>query len=307
MKDSYIMLTQDCNNDCLFCSVPKRDIYPSFEELKNKIDKSLKEGYDMFTFTGGEPTLSKDLFKLISYVSSHNKDVRMITNAVDLSEETVNRLIKAGLNYIIFSIHTIDAEKAKYISDNPNYDLEKIFKIGEYILADKSLSLSINTTITKLNYKELPNIVNYVSKRLPFISTMTFNYIDFQGNVVEKDLFNEVAIPYYKAELYMKKAFNILNKNKIDFRVERVPLCYLVGYETKSSDYNRLSQKEALKTNFIDEEQVRDDSVKYNRADCCTICRSYHYCLGVNPIYVKSFGTKDLYPIFHDFKQNKLN
>ncbi len=223
----------------------------------------------------------------------------MITNGVELDNNKIDSLINAGLNYLIISLHTIDSDKAKQISDNKDYNLSKIVDVAKYAFSKKNLHLGFNITIMKLNYKELPEISEFLMLNFKNLKQLTLNYVDIQGNVVDKNMVEEVALPYYLAELYMYQAFKILKKNHVDFRVERVPLCYLVGYEIHSSDYNRVISKEALKTFFMNEEHVRNDSVQYKKADCCKFCSFDKFCLGISPRYYDVFGIKDLYPIFN--------
>lgn len=302
MKDAYIHLLMDCNNDCLFCSVPKKKIYLSVEDVKKRIDRYHKKGFQQVTFTGGEPTLHEDLIQAVSYVHTKGMECRIITNGTKLNWKVIKNLEYSGLNYICLSVHTLDAEKAKYISDNKDYCLDDIFTNMDYILNKTSIKLYINITISKLNYKDLPEMAILIVKRFKKVHLVNFNYVDVWGNVLMKKMEDKIAIPYHLSELYVLKALNILKKNKINFRAERIPLCYLVGFEKYSSDYNRIIEAEKPITLFTDEELRAFTMEDYEKGEACNFCFYKKICCGVNVNYNNKFGTKDLYPIFHELR-----
>ena len=306
MKDAYILMLMDCNHDCLFCSIPKKDIYLSFQDIKNKIDKYYEEGYDQITLTGGEPTLHPDLIEVIKYIKSKKISVRMITNGSNLNEKLINEIIDAGINFFAISVHTFEQEKALEITDFEDYDLKKIFSNMNYILNKTEIPLYLNITITKMNYKELPEMCKKISKDFRKIHLVNFNYIDIFGNVTEKDNVKDIGIEYFRSELYLRNAFQILKNNNINFRAERIPLCYLVGFEEYSSDFNRIMEIEKPKTDFIDKRMVEITPLDYEKANQCKFCKYNQFCFGISKNYTKTYGTKELYPIFHKIPENKM-
>ena len=306
MKDAYILLLMDCNQDCLFCSVPKKDKYLTKEEIIRKIDKYSSEKYDQVTITGGEPTLHPDLLDVVSYVKSKNMSCRVVTNGNKLDQELIDKLIKSGVDYIAISIHTFDKELAKKLSDYEDYDIDKILKSVDYILTKTRIPLYINITVTKLNYKKIPDMCKVISEKYRNVHLINFNYVDIFGNVTDKQTIEDVGIQYYASELYMNKAFRILKKNKINFRAERIPLCYLVGFEEHSSDFNRIQNIEDPKTDFVEDRFVEITYLNYDKGKQCKFCNYNKYCYGVNKNYARIYGTKELYPIFHVFPKNKL-
>lgn len=300
MKDAYILLLMDCNQDCLFCSVPKKKIYLTLEQIKNKIDKYKQENFEQITITGGEPTLHPNLLETIHYIKNKGLDARMTTNGTKLTKDRIDELISAGLDYIAVSVHTFNEKNAKYISDNQSYDMQHIFSILKYILT-KKLPLYLNITINKLNYKDLPQMARTIVHSFPTIHLVNFNYVDVYGNMIDKHKEDEIGLQYSVAELELRKAFSLLKKHQINFRAERIPLCYLVGFEEYSSDYNRFLSTEEPVTNFIERGEQAHNENDYVKAESCSVCKYNAYCYGVVFNYAKSFGTGDLYPIFHEF------
>ena len=61
-----LALTYQCNNKCSFCYVGDRKTEElSTENWKNILDELWKVGVPSVIFTGGEPTLRKDLVELV--------------------------------------------------------------------------------------------------------------------------------------------------------------------------------------------------------------------------------------------------
>lgn len=302
MKDAYLLITNDCNNDCCFCSVPKGKKYLTFQEIKKKVDFYIAEQFDQFTLTGGEPLLHPELFSAIKYIKSKNKDCRVVTNGTNLDANAISKLVRLKLDDVIVSLHTLDAAKAKEISNNDEYDLGKVLKNIKAIHRS-SIFLNINITLTGMNYKELPDLARYISHNFQGMNTVTINYLDLTDNPDHSIKIKSLSVPLYLAELYFTEAFRILKKNNMNFRAERFPLCYMVGFEEYSSDFNRISKNEELTTDFPDREAAPTPGDLYLKSEGCRFCFYNKHCYGLHPRYVSNYGTKELYPIFQNLKQ----
>jgi MoaA/NifB/PqqE/SkfB family radical SAM enzyme len=302
MKEAYIHILMDCNNDCLFCSLPKKEIYLNWKQIKSKIDKYYDESYKMITFSGGEPLMHPDLLKALKYSHEKGFETRVVTNGTKLTKEKIYELVETGVKTILISIHTFNSDKAKKISDNTEYDINKIIESAKYILKLNSINLDINITINKLNYKELPQIAEKISKEFSNVHLINFNYIDMFGNTLQKNQEDIIGLKYYVAERYFIEAFRILKKNKIVFRAERIPLCYLVDFEEYSSDYNRIKNVENPQSNFVDDFINQFEGKDFIKNKSCQVCHYKKICYGLNLNYNALYGSKELYPIFHDLK-----
>ena len=105
-----------CNNNCIMCTAimpPSKDYkQPSFQEIINGIDKVPKDA-DSMTITGGEPTLRKDIFKILRYI---NKEfpltkINFITNSnVFYYNDVVKQYKKIKNLYVITELHADNEE-----------------------------------------------------------------------------------------------------------------------------------------------------------------------------------------------------
>ncbi|MEM4267397.1 MAG: radical SAM protein, partial [Candidatus Woesearchaeota archaeon] len=67
---------------------------------------------------GGEPTLYKDIFKIIRTLKKINKKPILITNGIKLKNiNYLKRLVDAGLFGVHFSLNSMEKERNKHISD----------------------------------------------------------------------------------------------------------------------------------------------------------------------------------------------
>ncbi len=97
-----------CNQRCKFCYAAGQELSAakelSTEEWKEAIDKLRSVGVPMLTFTGGEPTLRRDIIELIDY--SKWFITRLNTNGLMLSEDFCARLKAASLDSLQITFYS---------------------------------------------------------------------------------------------------------------------------------------------------------------------------------------------------------
>ncbi|MEK9681212.1 MAG: radical SAM protein [Pelagibacteraceae bacterium] len=98
-----------CNLTCKNCyieSSPKNDrlAYLSFEEFKTFVNESIQNemGTKEIGFTGGEPFMNKDVFKMIKYALDNDFKTLVLTNAMKPMMNNKNQLFK--LNHLNLTI-----------------------------------------------------------------------------------------------------------------------------------------------------------------------------------------------------------
>ena len=98
-----------CNLTCKNCyieSSPKNDrlAYLSFEEFKTFVNESIQNemGTKEIGFTGGEPFMNKDIFKMIKYALDNDFKTLVLTNAMKPMMNNKNQLFK--LNHLNLTI-----------------------------------------------------------------------------------------------------------------------------------------------------------------------------------------------------------
>jgi len=106
----HFEVTMRCNAHCSFCDYWKTDASAKATELKSFADAARFFNPMVITFTGGEPTLRRDLEDLVSGVNRAVtlKYMTLITHGGMLSPERARSIWKAGINQFNISLDYLD-------------------------------------------------------------------------------------------------------------------------------------------------------------------------------------------------------
>src|SRR5215217_9611178 len=107
----HFEVTLRCNAACGFCDYWKTDPGARAAELKSFADAARYFNPMLVTFTGGEPTLRRDLENIVAEVDGaiRLKYVTLITHGGMLSPERALSLWNAGINQFNISLDYLDA------------------------------------------------------------------------------------------------------------------------------------------------------------------------------------------------------
>ncbi len=196
-----ISLTEKCNFRCQYCmpadgiTLTARDKLMTLEERKTMLSIFSKLGINKLRFTGGEPTLSKDLVTLIDFASNelNIKSIGITTNGSLLNTRSLGDLKRAGLTSINVSLDSLSPERFATISRRDSKGLSKVLAT---IYASVSLGLKtkINCVLMRgTNDDELLDFVN-LSKEFD-IDCRFIELMPFDGNEWSPDKF----VSYFEA------------------------------------------------------------------------------------------------------------
>lgn len=106
----HFEVTERCNARCGFCDYWKTPASEKKNELDGFADAARFFNPMMITFTGGEPTLRRDLEEIISGVNQavKLKYITLLTHGGMLTAERAKRLHEAGVNQFNFSLDYLD-------------------------------------------------------------------------------------------------------------------------------------------------------------------------------------------------------
>lgn len=122
--EASIEITSYCNLRCIMCSRtamnrPAKHMHPS---LFKKIIDQLAPSVELVYLHGlGEPLLNKNLFKMIAYAKKKGLKVGISTNATLLDKKAAKKLLKSGIDYIIFAIDGATKETYEKIRIGGNF------------------------------------------------------------------------------------------------------------------------------------------------------------------------------------------
>src|SRR5581483_7391521 len=105
---AQIVPIRRCNLDCSYCNEYDKVSKPvPLETMLQRIDKLADLGTAIITLSGGEPTLHPDLDAIISRIRQRGAIATLITNGYLLTAERIERLNRAGLDYLQISIDNV--------------------------------------------------------------------------------------------------------------------------------------------------------------------------------------------------------
>ncbi|MEZ4450560.1 MAG: radical SAM protein [Nannocystaceae bacterium] len=108
-----VILGYECNLACDYCTITPamRPRALSAAQVIAALRRGRAQDYDAVSFTGGEPTIRRDLLGLCKAARELGyADIKVQTNGLVLAQEiNVARLIAAGVTRIHLSIHTHEA------------------------------------------------------------------------------------------------------------------------------------------------------------------------------------------------------
>lgn len=294
----YLQVTRRCNQQCRFCSNPDRDAEIDYKTGKAYIEKLRGEGYAGVLFTGGEPTLSEHLPRLIQYCDKKNYIRKLLTNGQKLADaDYLDMLVNHGLDHVCISFHSCIPETQNILSQNPE-SFENIMRALTNLSGYSGMHVDILTTINRLNAGHLSSNVRFILKRFPFVNFFTWNNLDPRRNRTAQ--FPEVIPRLMDIELELKLAMDFLHRNRKPFQVERVPLCYMEGYEHLSTETRAIVLESKRMISFLDERGCmlwRD--YMHGKGEACRVCTLEPICAGLHEMDTY-YSSDELYPLFID-------
>ncbi len=107
-----LAITYRCNNNCSHCYNARLRTFPemSADQWKKAIDKIWSLRIPHVVFTGGEPTLYRDLPELVAYAEETGLITGLNTNGRKLADQDyLDSLINAGLDHVQITLESHDA------------------------------------------------------------------------------------------------------------------------------------------------------------------------------------------------------
>jgi MoaA/NifB/PqqE/SkfB family radical SAM enzyme len=265
-------------------------------KAKKIVDGYIEGGYDGVILTGGEPTKYPKLADLIRYCTKKKIETKMITNA----QKTANKrylegLFKAGLKHVHVSIYSHRAKVQNFLAKKDD-SLENIKKTLTNLSKQKGIRTDINITFNKYNSDHLSSLAKFIISEYPFVSHFSCNNLDPTSERAMKNTKTIPTLHGFEIELVkMAKVFEDAGKT---FRIERVPLCYMPGFEHVSTETRKIVKDEIRPLHFLD---GRGTLVQRNffrdKPEKCRHCALDEICAGLTSMDVY-YSSKGLYPVF---------
>lgn len=300
-KHFFWHLNYDCNQNCIYCHTPPRISkfgHYTLDEAKNRIDEFVKNGITALKISGGEPTLNKNLPKIIEYAKKKNiEKVELMTNGTNLHDaEYVQCLKKNGLDAVSVSFPSHVEKIFELIRNSKERSFAKTIK-GLYNTLGHDIETSLVHVICEPNYRLLPSFVEMINKNLKGISFINFALVSPVGRSLDN---RSVVVDYARLKPLLKNALQRAKDHGIYFDVSSiVPLCLVDGFEEYIS-----SVRFSLNNHTLIDDGCNDitvdklEKIKFNdldnntsaKAPQCVNCSLNELCAGFFPGYASIWG-----------------
>lgn len=182
-----ISLTEKCNLRCQYCmpehgvDLTAKEHLLTFEERCQLISLFASLGVNKLRFTGGEPTISKDLGKLIEH-AAHKQNglihsVGITSNGIILNHQLAS-LQKHGLSSVNISLDTLQEDKFGKITRREGKLINKVFS-SIFTAVALNMPLKLNCVVMRgTNENEVADFVKFAIQHditVRFIELMPFD------------------------------------------------------------------------------------------------------------------------------------
>jgi heme b synthase len=160
-------LTSACNLKCVHCrACPIDERSPedlTTEEGKTLIEQIASFAKPVLVLSGGEPLVRPDVFELAQYGASMGLRMALATNGTLVTPEVARQIKESGIQRVSVSIDGASAKSHDAFRGTPGAFVEAWRGI-EYI-ESAGVPFQINTTVTKHNIAEIPDILSLAIER----------------------------------------------------------------------------------------------------------------------------------------------
>ncbi|MFD1296051.1 pyrroloquinoline quinone biosynthesis protein PqqE [Lysobacter gummosus] len=154
-------LTHRCPLSCPYCSNPLQ-LVGMREELSTEqwlrvLEQAAELGILQAHFSGGEPTLRKDLPELLRHARTHGLYCNLITSGVGVSRERLQELQHAGLDHLQLSIQDSHSEGADRIAGYAGSHQRKL-ALARWC-GELELPLTLNAVVHRHNAERVADMI----------------------------------------------------------------------------------------------------------------------------------------------------
>lgn len=231
-NDNVIVVTNQCNSNCIMC--PDAEVVRNTEDIPY-IDKILEQvrcipnDTNHITITGGEPGMIKEnLIRLLDECKKYlpDTDFLLLSNGRIFSNtEYTKNIKKCAPKYFRIAIPLYADNEKLHDEITQTKESFKQALLGIKKLIENNIDVEIRVVVLKKNYKKLENIAKYIAKEIPEVKMVNIMALEMTGNAFKNKKQVWVDFKEFKDRLY--KSCIILLKAGIITNLYNFPLCNL--------------------------------------------------------------------------------
>lgn len=182
-----ISLHGDCNMRCIYCPPWGENSYTiddnlDTDSLKRILTYLSEARFRVVKFTGGEPTLRKDLIDVVHFSSKLFPETRIITNGWNLSKIAAN-LKLAGLKIIEISLDAAEPMSFAKMTQTSTSMYTAVYKGIEECIK-RGFPIQLNMVVTRQNFDQIVPMLRLIESfgniTLKLLELVYYEYPGYQ-------------------------------------------------------------------------------------------------------------------------------
>lgn len=295
-----IKLHYACNNRCIHCVIADqrdaamarrgRDFRTTAEVVAELVDAA-RRGFEVVTFTGGEPTLRRDLPDLVRAARELGLAVGLQTNGRMLAyPEARDRLCGLGVRFVV-ALHGPDAAVHDAVTASPGAFDQTLAAIRGLVAAGEKVTAKV--VMSKANVPHLPALAALLADAGVRRMNLTFPH----ALGLARRGFDAVVPRYRDAMPFVRAALDAFEAAGGRAVTEAIPLCLLGDRPDRASELlYRASVRSEVRQLDQDPRDWSADRAGEGKAKApaCAGCILDDRCEGVWREYLEAFGGDEL-------------
>jgi MoaA/NifB/PqqE/SkfB family radical SAM enzyme len=284
-QPALLRIKHQCNARCPFCNATglPPDRVEGVAEVQRRLDQLRRTGSSEISFTGGEPSLHRELPEMIRRARSAGfSKVCIQTNGTLLARENIRkRITGAGLTSIFLALHSASAATHDAMLQVPGAH-QKALRAARGCLED-GLAVDVSCVLTTRNLADAADTVRLVAERLGTRNTsVCLSFCSPEGRALE----NLDWMPRLKdAAESMARALEAGRQLGLEVRISGpcgIPMCLLPDRLEHFDEYHA-REPERIPTR--------------THPPVCGQCRLRPRCSGFWKAYLDLHGHAELTPV----------
>ena len=152
-------ITHKCNEKCIHCLVDKDNAETKTDDIINVLDQAAYLGFTSFSFSGGEPTIHPDFFKILAAARDLGFYFTLFTNAINLNDEDIKKIASLFPEKVRISLYSMAPEIHDGITQISGSH-EKTMR-GIMLFKNTGINLYINIPVTNKNYEGYRDVAEF--------------------------------------------------------------------------------------------------------------------------------------------------
>jgi len=290
-----IIMGYDCNVQCDYCTITRemRSRNLTTAAIQQALEEGRRDGLTDLAFGGGEPTLRKDLVKLVHLARKLGYEtIKISSNGLMYAyPDYVAALLDAGATQ--FNLAIMGWNRRMYESIMGQQRFFDLVVEGVGRLMERQAQVVADIIMKNDTWQELPETVQFwgelgIPKHVFWLVSLTDRNKDFP----------ESLVPVRTIRPKMFEAFDLGVSMGLDVVSRHIPRCMLPGY------WDHVWDVRTDNVYIVTPESrfwLRDSRITANTFVAkCEACHLKPRCMGIRRDYLDAMGDEEVLPVLFD-------